>query len=62
MKKLIPALVMLLVSAVVLSTASYAWFSTTDRVTAEGMKVTATAPASILMKLLMATGLSLAMS
>lgn len=48
MKKLIPAIVMLLVSAVVLSTASYAWFSTTQSVTAEGMSVKATAPSSIL--------------
>ena len=48
MKKLIPAIVMLLVSAVVLSTASYAWFSTSTSVTAEGMSVTASAPTSIL--------------
>lgn len=48
MKKLIPAVVMLLVSAVVLSTASYAWFTMSTNVTAEGMKVTASAPTSVL--------------
>ena len=48
MKKLIPAIVMLLVSAVVLSTASYAWFTTAQDVSASGMKVTATAPTSVL--------------
>jgi len=48
MKKLIPAIVMLLVSAVVLSTASYAWFTTSEAVTADGMSVTAEAPTSVL--------------
>lgn len=48
MKKLIPAVVMLLVSAVVLSTASYAWFTTSEAVEASGMSVTAEAPTSIL--------------
>jgi len=47
MKKLIPAIVMLLVSAVVLSTASYAWFTVSANVTASGMKVTASAPTSV---------------
>ena len=47
-KKIIPALVMLLVSAVLLSTASYAWFSMNAQVTATGMQVTAQAPASLL--------------
>ena len=50
MKKLIPAIVMLLVSAVVLSTASYAWFTTSTAVSADGMQVTATAPSSILIR------------
>lgn len=50
MKKLIPAIVMLLVSAVVLSTASYAWFTTTEKATATGMQVTANAPSSILIR------------
>ncbi len=48
MKKLIPAVVMLLVSAVVLSTASYAWFTTSQSVDASGMNVTAEAPTSVL--------------
>lgn len=47
-KKIIPALVMLLVSAVLLSTASYAWFSMNTTVTATGMSVTAKAPTSLL--------------
>lgn len=47
-KKIIPALVMLLVSAVLLSTASYAWFSMNNQVTATGMQVTATALTSLL--------------
>ena len=48
MKKLIPAIVMLIVSAVVLSTASYAWFTVGTDVQATGMSVKATAPSSIL--------------
>lgn len=56
MKKLIPAIVMLLVSAVVLSTASYAWFTTTQSATASGMQVTATAPSSVLIRQIDATG------
>lgn len=38
-RKLIPALVMLLVSAIMLSTASYAWFASNSTVTAENMHV-----------------------
>ena len=56
MKKLIPAVVMLLISAVVLSTASYAWFTTTQSATASGMQVTATAPSSVLIRQIDATG------
>ena len=41
-RKLIPALAMLLVSAVMMSTASFAWFTMNSEVTATGMKVTAT--------------------
>lgn len=48
MKKLIPAIVMLLVSAVILSTASYAWFTISADVEASGMQVTASAPSSVL--------------
>ncbi|MBR5241593.1 MAG: hypothetical protein IKV20_00505 [Clostridia bacterium] len=40
-RKLIPALVMLLVSAIMLSTASFAWFASNDKVTATNMSVTA---------------------
>ena len=40
-KKLIPALCMLLVSAVLMGTSTYAWFSMNTRVTANGMQVTA---------------------
>lgn len=39
-RKLIPALALLLVSAVLMSTASYAWFSMNTKVTVTGMKVT----------------------
>ncbi|MBO7303924.1 MAG: hypothetical protein J6V09_01710 [Clostridia bacterium] len=46
-RKLIPAVVMLLVSAVLMSTASFAWFSMNQQVTATGMDVTATTPASL---------------
>ena len=42
MKKLIPAFALLLVSAVLMSTASFAWFSMNNKVTAENMQITAT--------------------
>lgn len=42
-RKLIPALVMLLVSAIMLSTASFAWFASNDKVAATGMSVNAKA-------------------
>ena len=41
MKKLIPALALLLVSAVMLGTSSFAWFSMNTQVTVSGMSVTA---------------------
>ena len=47
-RKLIPALVMLLVSAIMLSTASYAWFATNDTVYANDMSVTARSTARFL--------------
>lgn len=47
MKKLIPAIVLLLVSAIVMSTASYAWFSMNRTVEAVNMQVKATAGASL---------------
>ena len=40
-KKLIPALCMLLISAVLMGTSTYAWFSMNKSVKAEGMQVTA---------------------
>lgn len=42
-KKLIPAFCMLLVSAIMLGSSTFAWFSMNDRVTATGMQVTAKA-------------------
>ena len=42
-RKFIPALVMLLVSAIMLSTASFAWFASNKEVTATDMSVTAKA-------------------
>lgn len=42
MKKLIPALCMLLIAAVMLGTSTYAWFSMNRTVTATGMQVRAT--------------------
>lgn len=42
MRKLIPAFAMLMVSAIMLSTASFAWFSSNTKVTATGMQVQAT--------------------
>lgn len=47
MRKLLPAIAMLLVSAVMMSTASFAWFTMNSEVTATGMQVTAVAPASL---------------
>lgn len=46
-RKLIPAVAMLLVSASMLSTASYAWFSMNTQVSASGMQVKAVAPKSL---------------
>lgn len=48
MKKLIPAIVLLLVSAIVMSTASYAWFSMNTVVTANNMEVKAVAEQGLL--------------
>lgn len=47
-RKLIPAFAMLLVSAIMLTTASYAWFSINNKVTAKGMTVKTTAADSVL--------------
>lgn len=48
MRKIIPALAMLLVSAVMMSTASFAWFSMSTKATATGMEVKATASSSLI--------------
>ena len=50
MKKLIPALCLLLVSAILMGTSTYAWFSMNGTVTATGMKVKAQADEGILIK------------
>ena len=47
MRRLIPAMAMLLVSAVMLSTATFAWFTTNEAVTASGMQVQAKATGSL---------------
>jgi hypothetical protein len=46
--KLIPALAMLLISAILVSTSTYAWFSMNSTVTATGMKVKAMAEKGLL--------------
>lgn len=50
MKKLIPAICMLLVSACLLGTSTYAWFSMNKTVSATGMSVTASTPASLMIQ------------
>jgi hypothetical protein len=47
-RKLIPAFAMLLVSAIMMTTASYAWFSINSTVNVKGMKVQTTTSDSIL--------------
>jgi hypothetical protein len=47
-RKLIPAFAMLLLSAVLMSTASFAWFSTNTQATATGMSVTVSSARNIL--------------
>lgn len=48
MRRLIPAIAMLLVSAVMLSTASFAWFTMSTTAKATGMSVSAVASSSLL--------------
>lgn len=48
-KKIIPALCMLLISAVLMGTSTYAWFSMNRTVTASGMQVTAQSNSRYLM-------------
>ena len=47
-KKVVPALCALLVSAVMLGSSTYAWFSMNTKVTAKGMSVTATSSSTYL--------------
>ena len=47
-RKLIPAIAMLLISAVMMSTASFAWFSTNTTATANGMEVRVASATNIL--------------
>ncbi len=49
-RKLIPAVAMLVVSATMMSTASFAWFSMNRTVTATGMQATAVSPINLLIK------------
>lgn len=49
MRKIIPALAMLLVSAIMMSTASFAWFTMSASVTATGMTVKAQAAGGLVM-------------
>ena len=46
-RKIIPALAMLLVSAIMMSTASFAWFTMNEKVTATGMQVQAKSTGSL---------------
>ena len=48
MRRLIPAFAMLMVAAIMLSTASYAWFTMGTTATATGMHVTATSGSALL--------------
>jgi hypothetical protein len=57
-KKLIPALALLLVSAVLMSTASYAWFSMNRTVTATNLEVKAKASDSLVISNALAVGTS----
>lgn len=54
-KKLIPAVAMLTTSAVMLSTATYAWFTMSREVEVTGIKLTATTPQTIEVSLGQAT-------
>jgi hypothetical protein len=49
MRKLIPAFAMLMIAAIMMSTASYAWFTMSASVTAEGMQVKAQAAGGLVM-------------
>ena len=48
--KLIPAIIMLLVAAITMSTASYAWFTMSTKVEVTGIQLNVVAPANILIR------------
>ena len=48
--KLIPAIIMLIVAAITMSTASYAWFTMSNRVEVTGVELTVVAPTNILIR------------
>jgi len=48
--KLIPAIIMLLVAAITMSTASYAWFTMSTKVEVSGIDLAVVAPANILIR------------
>lgn len=48
MRKLVPAFAMLMVAAIMMSTASFAWFTMNDEVTATGMQIQAKASGSLI--------------
>ena len=47
MRKIFPALCMLLVSAVMLGSSTFAWFSSNSKVTASGMQISVSTPTSL---------------
>ena len=51
MRKIIPAFAMLMVAAIMMSTASFAWFSMGTTATATGMQIEATADSSLVISL-----------
>jgi len=48
--KLVPAIIMLIVAAITMSTASYAWFTMSNRVEVTGIELTVVAPTNILIR------------
>ena len=48
--KLVPAIIMLIVAAITMSTASYAWFTMSNRVEVTGVELTVVAPTNILIR------------
>lgn len=61
-QKLIPTVAMLIVSALLMSTASYAWFTLSKEVTVEGVNLTAVAPDNLLISKDMFSGYNVSVS